>query len=117
MASEIGTHHSRKHRYPAMNFRDLKRGLVCGTLAGALSVTAYYLIRRFPFTDSASFARSVAACAGLLILWSGCWALAVNFYHRWLSAPKKQQPIDAYTAALVEMDLERKKQARPSSTE
>lgn len=99
-----------------MKISNLKKQLLCVALAGGLFFAGYYLIRRFPFYDSPTLAASIGSCAGLIILWSGCWALAEKFHRRWLSQPKKREEIDAYTFALAEMELEQMKNTPASGS-
>jgi hypothetical protein len=89
----------------------LKKSLFCAFLGGALFFVAYRLIGGVG-TDG-SFASTV----GFVIFLSGCWALAESIYSRWLNSPKKKAEIDDYTAAMVEMKLEREKNgAEPVAT-
>jgi hypothetical protein len=84
----------------AFKTANLVRGLICAALAGFLFFIAYTLVGGF---------KSSASSLGYGIFLAGCWALAEAMLPRWLfpSAAKKKPEIDLYTAALVEIKLEK----------
>lgn len=88
-----------------MKTANLKRNLICGCAGGALFAIAYALVGGFRLETS--FASEI----GYGIFFAGCWAIAEVAVGGWLrfSKAKKQEGIDAYTVALVEMELEREK--------
>lgn len=92
-----------------MKIERLKRGLFCAFVAGVLFTVAYRLVGGFGRTDT------IGSAVGVGILLVGCWALAESTWNRWRTPRKKESELDTYTAALVEMELEKQKaQPNPS---
>jgi hypothetical protein len=89
-----------------MKIQRLKKSLFCTFVGGGLFFAAHQLVGAPEVTSSG------AVMAGFTVYLIGCLAFAASLFSRWVDAPKKQDVIDSYTAALVEMELSRQKKER-----
>ena len=86
-----------------MKIERLIHGLFCAAMAGVLFAIAHWLVGGFRTTGT------IGSTTGVAILLAGCWALAESTWSRWLKPQKRKDGLDAYTAAVVEMELEKQK--------
>ena len=94
-----------------MKIERLKQSLFCALFAGVLFTVAYRLVGGFRTTGT------IGSTIGIALMLSGCWALGASTWSRWLKPRKKKDGVDIYTAAVVEMELEKRKaQPNPAGT-